>query len=179
VAAPAAPARSLGWIGSMLSVPLLIALVATGFWGLQMREQLATQGSRVSALEAQVANFGSGTTYQLSPGMGMPQAEGQLLLGANEQAGVLQVDLNSDEAAGIYDIWGWDQNGEYRSIGELEVGADGKGKTQLSLDQPYSSYESVQVVAKSTDGEAGDEDVVLQLGNASLGSTGTGAATMP
>ena len=176
--APAA-SRSLGWVGSVLSVPLLVALVATGFWGFQMREQLQTQGSRVSALEAQVANFGSMTTYQLSPGMGMPQAEGKLLLGANEQAGILEVDLNSDEAAGTYVVWGYDENGQYRPITELEVGPDGTGSKQFDLSQPYSSYESVQIVPKALNAGAADESAVLQIGNPSMGSTGTGAATMP
>lgn len=176
---PAASGRSFGWIGSVLSVPLLLALVATGFWGVQLRDQLDAQGSRMSSLEAQLANFGSGTTFQMSPGLAVPQAEGRLLLGANEQAGILEVDLNSDAAAGEYEVWGWDGNGNYGPITDLKVGTDGTGKAQFSLDQPFSAYESVQIVSKGLDGEAQEDDVVLQLGNAQLGSTGSALAPMP
>ncbi len=181
VAAPASSGRSLGWIGSVLSVPLLVALVATGFWGVQLQDQLATQGSRMSALEAQVANFGSSTSIPMAPGMAIPQAEGRLLLGANEQAGILEVDLNSNTAAGDYALWGWDGNGNYGPIGDidLEVGTDGTGKAEFNLDQPFSSYEAVQIVPKAVDGEPQQDDVVLQFGNAQLGSTGSGLAPTP
>ena len=163
----------------MLSVPLLIALVATGFWGLQLRDQLAAQGSRVNALEAQVANYGSGTTLNFSPGMAMPQAQGKLLLGANEQTGFLEVDLNSTAASGTYEMWGVDESGNLGPIAELQVGPDGKGQAAFSLDKPYSDYESVQVVAKARDGVSSTGDVVLQYDNAPLGSTGSGLAPMP
>lgn len=181
VAAAAVPGRSFGRVGSVLSVPLLVALVATGFWGFQLQDRLATQGSRVNALEAQVANFGSGTSIPMSPGVAVPQAEGRLLLGANEQAGILEVDLNSDTAAGDYELWGWDENGNYGPITDLQVGADGKGKAQFNLDQPFSTYDSIQIVPKATalDGEARQDAVVLQLGNAQMGSTGSALAPMP
>ncbi len=180
-AAAAVPGRSFGRVGSVLSVPLLVALVATGFWGFQLQDRLATQGSRVNALEAQVANFGAGETIQFQPGTGMPQAQGQLLLGANELAGMLDVDLNSDAAAGTYEVWGVDESGNLGPITELQVGDDGKGQAQFTLDQPYSTYESVQIVPKATalDGEARQDAVVLQLGNQQMGSTGSALAPMP
>jgi hypothetical protein len=111
--------------------------------------------------------------------MGMPQAQGKLLLSANEQAGIIEVDLNSDEAAGTYQILGWDENGNYGPIGEIQVKPDGTGRTELKLDQKYSAYESVRIVPKSLDGHNIDDGTVLQFVNPDMGSTGTGAATMP
>ena len=51
-----------GWLVSIMSVPLLIALVATGFWGLQLQNRLSSQGSQLTELQSELANFGSGTT---------------------------------------------------------------------------------------------------------------------
>ncbi len=175
---PSTAARRFGWVGSALSVPLLVALVATGFWGVQLRDQLGTQGSRMSALEAQVANFGSGaTTYQLSPGLAMPMAEGQLVLGADEKAGLLQVDLNSQTAAGDFQLMVM-KDGLLVPVADLTVGADGKGQAQVRLDQPFDSYESVQIVPKASSDQAGSDQVVLQEA-AGLGSTGSALAPMP
>src|SRR4051794_16865684 len=83
-----------GWLVSIMSVPLLIALVATGFWGLQLQNRLSSQNSQLTELQSELANFGSGTTsYPLSPGFDAPQAEGQIVMGADGRAGILQVDV--------------------------------------------------------------------------------------
>ena len=83
---------------SAISAPLLIALVVTGMWGLQLRDQLSATSSQVANLQSELTNFGSGTTsYQLSPGEAAPQAEGQIVLGADQRAGMVQVDINSKE----------------------------------------------------------------------------------
>ncbi|MCA9863920.1 MAG: zf-HC2 domain-containing protein, partial [Thermomicrobiales bacterium] len=103
-AAQPKPSRT-GWLISAISAPLLIALVVTGMWGLQLRDQLSAQSSAVADLQSELTNFGSGTTsYQLSPGEAAPQAEGQIVLGADQRAGMLQVDINSKEAAGVYEL---------------------------------------------------------------------------
>ncbi|MCC6314879.1 MAG: zf-HC2 domain-containing protein [Thermomicrobiales bacterium] len=178
VAVDARGGRSWGWMASALSVPLLIALVATGAWGMQMRDQLTAQGSRVSSLEAQVANFGSGTsTYQLSPGMAMPQAEGKIVLGADERAGMLQVDLNSDTSAGSYELL-VNSDGNLMPAGEVMIGPDGRGQTQFKLDQPFSAYESIEIKPKLRDGKTVDA-AVLRGENGGLGSTGSELDMLP
>lgn len=173
------PARSWSRLGGALSVPLLVALIATGLWGMQLREQVSDQASRVASLEAQVANFGSAaTTIQLSPGAAMPMAAGKVVVGADERAGFVQVDLNSDASAGAYELWAV-QDGELGPVAELQVGTDGRGQAEFRLDQPFSEYESVQVLPKSVNGRATPDGVVLRQELSGLGSIGSELESIP
>lgn len=184
VASPVKSARPsrTGWIMSVISAPLLIALVVTGMWGLQLRDQLSLQSSQLADLQSELTNFGSGTTsYQLSPGDAAPQAEGQIVLGADQRAGMLQVDINSKEAAGIYQMWVANQDGNLVPVSEFTVGQDGKGQAQFETDQPFSEYQSFHVKAKPIDANAPDSgfDVLFQDNGGSLGSTGSGLDVGP
>jgi hypothetical protein len=165
-----------GWLVSVVSLPLLVALVATGFWGLQLRNQLTAQSSTVAELQSQLTNFGSGTTsYQLSPGMAAPQAEGQIVMGADQRAGMLQIDVNSKDGPTSYEMW-VNQDGELHPVSEVTVNQDGKGQARFELDQPFSEYESVHIKAKAVTSEAdsGLVDTLFQDSGGSLGSTGSG-----
>ncbi|MEZ4562544.1 MAG: zf-HC2 domain-containing protein [Thermomicrobiales bacterium] len=179
-AAQPKPSRT-GWLISAISAPLLIALVVTGMWGLQLRDQLSAQSSAVADLQSELTNFGSGTTsYQLSPGEAAPQAEGQIVLGADQRAGMLQVDINSKEAAGVYELM-VNQDGKLVPVSEFTVGQDGKGQAQFETAQPFNDYESFHIKAKPLDASApGDGfDVLFQDNSGSLGSTGSGLDVGP
>ena len=182
--AAATPARQsrTGWLISAISAPLLIALVITGMWGLQLRDQLSAQSSQVADLQSELTNFGLGTTsYQLSPGEAAPQAEGQIVLGADQRAGMLQVDINSKEAAGTYELLTVNQDGQWVPVSEFTVGQDGKGQAQFETAQPFSDYESFHIKAKSLDASAPQDafDVLFQDNGGSLGSTGSGLDVGP
>jgi hypothetical protein len=169
------------WLVSVLSVPLLIALVATGFWGLQLQNQLTSQNSQLNELQSEWANFGSGTTsYPLSPGFDAPQAEGQIVIGSDGRAGMLQVDVNSKNAAGAYELW-VNQDGKLVPAAEFTVDKDGKGQARFELDQPFSDYESVHIRAKSLDPEQSGEqsDTLVRDSSGALGSTGSGLDVAP
>ncbi|MDQ2652112.1 MAG: zf-HC2 domain-containing protein [Chloroflexota bacterium] len=171
-----------GWIISAISAPLLIALVVTGMWGLQLRDQLSTQTGQLADLQSELTNFGSGTTsYQLSPGEAAPQAEGQIVMGADQRAGMLQVDINSKEAAGTYQLLMVSEDGSLVPVSEFTVGQDGKGQAQFETDQPFSEYESFHIQAKPLDASAPAEgfDVLFQDNGGSLGSTGSGLDVGP
>lgn len=171
-----------GWIMSAISAPLLIALVVTGMWGLQLRDQISAQSSQLADLQSELTNFGSGTTsYQLSPGEAAPQAEGQIVLGADQRAGMLQVDINSKEAAGTYELSVVNEEGKLVPVSEFTVGQDGKGQAQFEVAQPFSEYESFHIKAKPLDASApGDGfDVLFQDNGGSLGSTGSGLDVGP
>ncbi len=164
-----------------MSVPLLIALVATGFWGLQLQNQLSSQNSQLAELQSELANFGSGTTsYPLSPGYDAPQAEGQIVIGSDGRAGMLQIDVNSKDAAGAYELW-VNQDGKLVPAAEFTVDQDGKGQARFELDQPFGEYESVHIRAKALDpGQAGI--AVRHPGSrqrGALGSTGSGLDDQP
>jgi hypothetical protein len=170
-----------GWLVSVMSVPLLIALVATGFWGLQLQNRLSSQNSQLTELQSELANFGSGTTsYPLSPGFDAPQAEGQIVMGADGRAGILQVDVNSKDAAGPYELW-VNQDGKLVPAAEFTVDQEGKGQAHFELDQPFSDYESVHIRAKPVDpSQAGSQsDTLVRDSSGALGSTGSGLDIAP
>jgi Putative zinc-finger len=182
---PADVATSRGsrtsWLVSLMSVPLLIALVATGFWGLQLQNQLSSQSSQLVELQSELANFGSGTTsYPLSPGYDAPQAEGQIVIGSDGRAGMLQIDVNSKDAAGAYELW-VNQDGKLVPAAEFTVNQDGKGQARFELDQPFGEYESVHIRAKALDpGQAGTQsDTLVRDSGGALGSTGSGLEISP
>jgi hypothetical protein len=177
---PADVATSRGsrtsWLVSVMSVPLLIALVATGFWGLQLQNQLSSQNSQLVELQSELANFGSGTTsYPLSPGYDAPQAEGQIVIGSDGRAGMLQIDVNSKDAAGAYELW-VNQDGKLVPAAEFTVDQDGTGQARFELDQPFGEYESIHIRAKALDpGQAGiQSDTLVRDSAGALGSTGSG-----
>jgi hypothetical protein len=181
VAASASSGRSLGWIGSVLSVPLLVALVATGFWGRPVAgparlsgvsdERSGSAGRQLRLEYVDPDGAGDGD----SPG-GRPIAAGGQRAGRYPRS---RPQLQHRRRR--LRLWGWDGNGNYGPIGDLdlEVGTDGTGKAEFHLDQPFSSYEAVQIVPEAVDGEPRQDDVVLQFGNAQLGSTGSGLAPTP
>lgn len=172
---PERPARS-GWLASVVSVPLLIALIATGFWGFQLRNQLATQNSQLAELQAELTNFGSGTTsYPLQPGVAAPQAEGQIVMGADKRAGMLQIDVNTDEGPRKFDLL-VNKDGKLVPVSEVTVNPDGKGQARFELDQPFDEYESIHIQAKPIDpnAEASPGDTLFQDNGGALGSTGSG-----
>jgi hypothetical protein len=177
-AAPAATRRDarFGWLASAISLPLLVALIATGFWGIQMRNQLSTQNMQIADLQSQYANFASGTTsYPLSPGFDAPQAEGQIILGANQQDGFLQIDVNSKDGPQAYELL-VNQGGKLVPAGEVTVNEEGQGQTRIALDQPFGEYDSVHIRAKSLDSASPDEtlDTLVRNSESPLGSTGSG-----
>jgi hypothetical protein len=179
--APTSRGSRGGWLVSVLSVPLLIALVATGFWGLQLQNQLSTQNSQLAELQSELANFGSGTTsYPLSPGYDAPQAEGQIVIGSDGRAGMLQIDVNSKDAAGAYELW-VNQDGKLVPAAEFTVDQDGKGQARFELDQPFGDYESVHIRAKSLNpDQAGMQtDTLVRDSGGALGSTGSGLEISP
>lgn len=164
-----------GWIISAISAPLLIALVVTGMWGLQLRDQLSAQSNQMADLQSELTNFGSGTTsYQLSPGEAAPQAEGQIVLGADQRAGMLQIDINSKEAAGTYEMM-VNQDGRLVPVSEFTVDQEGKGQAKFETAQPFTDYESVHIKAKPLGSTAADDgfDILFQDNGGSLGSTGS------
>lgn len=184
VAAPAAAAaagsgRGAGWYVGLVSLPLLLALVATGFWGANLQRQLDSQGAKMADVQAQLANFGSGgEVVELSPGPAMMQAEGQVVLGADQRAGMLQLDLNSKDAAGLYDIMVV-QDGQLVSAGQVQVDGQGIGQASFNLDQPFSAYEDIQVQPHSPDGKAKKRRAVLTTNSNLLGSTGSALDVAP
>lgn len=182
VAAQARKPSRTAWIMSAISAPLLIALIVTGMWGLQLRDQLDAQSLQLADLQSELTNFGSGTTsYQLSPGEAAPQAEGQIVLGADQRAGMVQVDINSKEAAGTYQMWVTNQDGKLVPVSEFTVGQDGKGQAQFETEQPFTEYQSFHIKAKPLDPSTPESgfDVLFQDNGGSLGSTGSGLDVGP
>jgi hypothetical protein len=178
---PTSRGSRAGWLVSVLSVPLLIALVATGFWGLQLQSRLSSQNTQLAELQSELANFGSGTTsYPLSPGYEAPQAEGELVIGSDGRAGMLQIDVNSKDAAGEYELL-VNQDGKLVPAAEFTVGRDGKGQARFELDQPFGDYESVHIRAKALDpDQAGTQtDTLVRDSSGALGSTGSGLELNP
>ncbi len=184
VAAPAAVSsgsgRGAGWYAGLVSLPLLLALVATGFWGANLQRQLDSQGAKMAEVQAQLANFGSGgEVVELSPGPAMMMAEGQVVLGADQRAGMLQLDLNSNTAAGTYDIMVV-QDGQLLPAGTVNVDDQGIGQASFELTQPFSAYDDIQVQPRSPDGKAAKKRrAVLTTNSNLLGSTGSALDMAP
>ena len=175
VAATSRRESRTGWIVSVVSAPLLIALIATGFWGLQLRNQLSAQSTQLAELQSELTNFGSGTTsYQLSPGEAAPQAEGQIVMGADQRAGMLQIDVNTDAGPRNFELW-VNKDGQLAPAAEVTVNADGQGQARFELDRPFSEYESVHIKAKPVEpgASAGVTDTLFQENGGALGSTGS------
>ena len=172
---PARREPRFGWLASAVSLPLLVALIATGFWGIQMRDQLSSQNAQLAELQSEFANFASGTTsYQLQPGFDAPQAEGQIVMGANDRDGFLQIDVNSKDGPKSYELL-VNQGGELQSAGKVTVNGEGQGTTRFELDRPFDAYESVHIRAIPTEGGATGEglDTLMRDSAGPLGSTGS------
>lgn len=183
LAAPWVAERSrtrLGWATSLLSVPLLLALLVTGYWGMQMRSQVAKSTSTVSELQAQVANFGSDSlSYPLRPGPAASnKAQGQLIIGADQRGGKVLMNLNTAGSKRSYQLIWMNQDGKLVSATDVPVDEQGVGQATFKLEHPYSEYQRVEVQAKpltvgSSASDANDE--VLLLDSRDLnGEIGTG-----
>jgi hypothetical protein len=161
-------------------LPLLVALIATGMWGLQLRDQLALRSAQLTEVQAELTNFGSGTTsYPLQPGGAAPQAEGSIILGSDQLAGMVKIDVNSKDGPKAFDVWAV-QDGRLQRVGEVTVNQEGQGLGKFELPQPFSEYDSVHVKAKASDGDGvAESDTLMRDNNGSLGSTGSGLDFVP
>jgi hypothetical protein len=178
--APSSSRSRAGILLSALSLPLLVALVATGFWGMQLQNQLTAQDSQLAQLQSELTNFGSGTTsYPLSPGEAAPQAEGQIVLGKDQRAGMVQIDLNTDQGARAFEMW-VNQGGTLMPVAGVTVDSNGQGQASFQLDEPFGEYDSFHIKAKPV-GSSGDslDDALLRDAEGSLGSTGSGLDLVP
>ena len=83
---------------------------------------------------------------------------------------MLQVDVNSKDAAGAYELW-VNQDGKLVPAAEFTVDQDGKGQARFELDQPFGDYESVHIRAKALDpGQAGSQsDTLVRDSSGALG----------
>lgn len=164
VSAPAAAERRsrFGWGGAVLTVPLLVALVATGAWGFQLRGQVNSQNA--------TANFGAGESWRLEGDEG----RGQLILGADEREALLWMELDKPNADGAYQLFGMNEDGEavpLSELEELELDEQGRGEKIFPVSQSLEGFQRVQVRARadSNDGNAG-EAVLSVSPNGSIGS---------
>jgi hypothetical protein len=180
VAAPTARSSRSGWLATVLSLPLLVALIATGMWGVQLRDQLALRNAELSEMQAELTNFGSGTTsFPLQPGGAAPQAEGSIILGSDQLAGMVKIDVNAKDGPKTFDVWAV-EDGRMQRVGEVTVNQEGQGLGKFELPQPFGEYESVHVKARAADSEGGVEtDTLMRDNNGSLGSTGSGLELVP
>ena len=172
-----------GWVTTALSLPLLVALMATGLWGMQLRGQVSQQSAEVTRLQSQLANFGAGaTSYLLSPGAAAPQAEGEITLGADQRGGMVSIDLNDKQASPnqAYDLYVV-KDGKLVPMAEVKVNDQGVGQAQFQLDQPFSEYDSVHVKAKPLAGadDSANADALLGSIGGSIGSSGSGSNALP
>ena len=177
-AAPQPPLAGRGsWLATILSLPLLVALIGTGFWGVQLRDQLTANQAQLTEMQAELTNFGSGaTSYPLQPGGAAPQAEGSIVMGADGQRGMLRIDVNTDEGPKTFEMWAMQDNQLVR-VADVTVDPSGQGLAKFSLDRPFSEYDSVHIKATAADpGAAGiqSDTLIRDNNNGSLGSTGSG-----
>ena len=174
----ALPASSrFGRAASYLAVPLLMALIATGAWGMQLRSQVAQQGSQVSTLQQTVANFGTNAlSYTLTP-TGDSQTQGVFQIGANRREGMLTVQTQGESIDQVFELAGVNSKGELVPMAQLDV-KDGSGTTTFPINDLLSDYTQVKVQAKpvatGTDGEtvlSGDLNGAISSENPAANST--------
>lgn len=186
VAGPAAtssPRRSLSprtsfqlnRVTAMLTVPMVLALMLTGTWAMQMRSQAVDRGDQVSELQATLANLGTeATLYDLLPGPDYPGADGELLVGANGRSGVVQLDLDTRNPADLYRLLVV-KDGKLIPVSTIEVNEDGEGQAQFALDQDLEDFQRVQIDPVPLDSDAfatGATSSVLQRSMDGGGSIG-------
>lgn len=165
------------WLATVLSLPLLVALIGTGFWGVQLRGQLAANQAQLTEMQAELTNFGSGaTSYPLQPGGAAPQAEGSIVMGADGQRGMLRIDVNTDEGPKSFEMWAM-QDDQLVRVADVTVDPSGQGLSKFTLDRPFSEYDSVHIKATAVEpGASGiqSDTLIRDNNNGSLGSTGSG-----
>ncbi len=163
-------ATRFGRAASYLTVPLLVALIATGAWGMQLRSQISRQSSEVNSLEETVANFGANAlSYTLTP-TNNSQAQGVLQIGANRRQGMVTVQLNSERSDQAFKVLRVNVEGELVPMAELDVNNEGRATATFPIDELLSDYTQVQVQAKPV--EPGSEAETILSGdlNSSVGS---------
>ena len=159
----------LGWLTSIATVPLLIALVATGVWGLQLRDQVSQRSGQVNSLQASLANFAAqAMSYPLTPEPGVSGAQGQLLVGADRREAMLTMQLDP-ELGRSYRLLGVNEEGQLVPVTELKVNEEGFGTTTF----PFNDYQRVEVQAEPIAGGAEAEATAPILSGNLNGSIGS------
>ena len=95
-------------------------------------------------------------------------------MGSDCRAVKLQIDINSKERAGAYELW-VNQDGKLVPAAEFSVNQEGIGQARFELDQPFGEYESVHIRAKAIDAGTSNAqaDMLVRDSEGALGSTGS------
>jgi hypothetical protein len=126
-------------------------------WVLRLRDQVDDRDDQMAQLQAQISNLGSiagaADTYQLIAASDASEAAGRIYVGDDEKSALLYMQVGEPTASRAYDVYA-NKGGTLIYAGEVKVNERGEGIATLPLDEPFASYESVQIDAKPllTDG---------------------------
>lgn len=147
----------LAWATSLLSVPLLLALVAVGAWGYQMRGEAAEADARLTEVQAQYASFVDGQILRLDPTESRG-AEGTITVSADGQRLLVDMQVNNPKRDRTYQLLVTDGDRVVPQK-DLRVDEDGKVREIVVVDDRYRGFESIEVKAKPASGENSSESI--------------------
>lgn len=142
----------------LMAVPLVLALTATGIWGMRLRGQVDSRDQQLAELSAQIANpvgavvGDDAIQYELVSDDGPVTATGTMFVDEEAQAIWLSFQVDDPTPNRSYDIY-VNRNGSVVPAGEVTVDEQGRGRQMIPLEGSFANYKAVQVEARPLIGD--------------------------
>lgn len=154
--APPRIERWTGWASTLLALPLLLALIATAAWAVQLRAEADEDEARANSFGAMLERALSGqeTVYQLSPAPRAPDAKGWVVAAADGRSATLYVRGAPTRPGSSVELIASGE-GEPVPLVTIELDERGRGVATFPLRQPLTDFRFLRVKASSDDGPNG------------------------
>jgi anti-sigma factor RsiW len=158
-----------GWPTVFLTVPLLVALLATGTWAVQLKAEANEREARANSFGATLeeALTAGNAHFELAPSQGAPEAKGWIVTNATEREATFFMKNAESRAGQVYELLGYG-DGEAVSLATVKLDERGRGTTAFPLTHPLTNYRFLRVKASPadsgrTDSSAGGNALWLRL----------------
>lgn len=154
--APPRIERWTGWASTLLALPLLLALIATAAWAVQLRAEADEDEARANSFGAilERALAGQEPVYQLAPGPAAPTAKGWVVAAADGRSATIYVRGAPTRPGNSVELFASGE-GEPVLLVAIELDERGRGVATFPLRQPLTDFRLLRVKTSSDDGPNG------------------------
>ena len=147
--------RWAAWSSAILTLPLLLALIGTSVWAVQLRARAEEREERANSFRAilERALEGDGAVSELDNGPAAPEAEGWVVAEADGHAATLYVRDGEDRAGRWFALFGL-QDGPQVLLTKVKLDDRGRGMEEFTSARPVSTYRQYRVKVLNDEGEA-------------------------
>jgi len=142
------------WSSAALALPLLLALIGTSAWAVQLRARAEERGERANSFRAilERAVDDDGAVSELDNGPAAPEAEGWVVAEADGHSATLYVRGAESRAGQWFGLFGL-HDGPQVPLAKVKLDDRGRGMEEFTSARPLADYRQYRVKVFNEEGE--------------------------